>query len=289
MQGTHVTYDTSCHRMKGFLSFFLNFFLFRLPSGKLFLSFPIVFYPAEVGAQPHSTVWTGLIFKECLEATWGQANTLHVAVARVSSQRGKHSHNLASQGHCTVLWIRQQAQARSGCSRSSEISWWKPWPIPSHLSQCYNSCSSLLPLCLTVSKESCKDLKTSFANGCIFLHIIWWVCATSFFCLCYSHKGSWCPMIAVLNSEWPKIMWRAWIRGPDTRPNLRLLKGFTKVSPNQGALSQLYFTRGKPGHIPLTKNLLSTEERRGRQAQFKDMLLWVRVFRMNIVNFTFPH
>lgn len=96
-------------------------------------------------------------------------------------------------------------------------------------------------------------------------------------------------MIIVLNSGWPKIMWRARIRGPDTRPNLKLLKGFTKVSPNQRALSQLYFTRGKPGHIPLTKDLLNTEGRTSRQAHFKDMGLCVRIFRMNTLNFTFAH
>lgn len=61
MQGTHVTYDTSHYRMKGF--FFL-FFFFSLQSGKLFLSFPIAFffYLTKVEAQSHSTVWTGLNF-----------------------------------------------------------------------------------------------------------------------------------------------------------------------------------------------------------------------------------
>lgn len=83
---------------KPFLSSF-----FSLQSGKLIFSFfpHCFFHPAEVEAQPHST---GLVFRGCLGATWGQANTLHVAVAWVSKGEGTRvNHKVASQGHCTAF------------------------------------------------------------------------------------------------------------------------------------------------------------------------------------------
>lgn len=149
---------------------FLFFFFFSLQSGKLFLSFPIVSLSCRgrSTAPFNSLDWINF-FEECLEATWGQANTLHVAVAWVSSPRENTwvNHNVASQGHCTAFVdtaagsgkVRLQLEGQKYLGGNLGTS-----PATSLNVTC-PSCSTLLPLCLTVSKESWKDVKTSFARG----------------------------------------------------------------------------------------------------------------------------
>lgn len=200
------------------------FFFYILQSDKFFLSFPIGFYPAEVEAQPHSTVWTGLIFKECLGGCLRTSKHFACGCCMSEQPKGKAQEPTILwwplRDTALLLWIKQQAQARSGCSSSSERSWWKPWHIPSHLSQCYTSLLVQSPTSLHGAFQGkMNNLKTSFAHGVL---VDTFSCISSDgyvqspFPLVLQPQGQLVPHDYSLELRLgPKIMWRAWIRGPD--------------------------------------------------------------------------
>lgn len=137
MQGTHVTYDTSCYRMKGFLSFF---FVFQASQWQIVSFFPHCF----LSCRGRSTApFNSLEWINFLKSAWRLLEDKQTLCMWLLHEWA------VKEESTTTTWplrdtalLLQEAQARSGCSRSSEISWWKPWHIPSHLSHC----STLAPV-----------------------------------------------------------------------------------------------------------------------------------------------